>query len=173
MQETDALEETPVATEATSTRFEPLFADEFPISPEEQMQADSTMAIDRKLWAYKSLDRQIGELEVQRREASLFYERRIEALERRQNMIKLACRGYLDFVGKTKIATPQGTVYTTTVDRVILPEHDILIDWATEKGLIRTSVDLAAVKAYLKENPLQALEGYRHEETTDIRFRLR
>jgi hypothetical protein len=119
----------------------------------------------------------VSAFEAQKAEAEEFYDRRIEALKARADMLKENIGRWLKMNSLKKLATHHGTIFFTKRNKVIMPSDEVLE--AFVNGL---PVDVAKDQFYnrlLKKNELKQYilstgikpEGFREEPAESITIR--
>lgn len=120
--------------EATTTPSVPA-VDEFVLLFGEDLARDdmpvvSTVDASRKVAAIRTLEKQIGMLELQAAEAKHFFEQRVQKCQERIDHLKFLLQGYLNHMDLKNLATPYGTIYQRTVKVKNWPEPTPLLSWA-------------------------------------------
>jgi hypothetical protein len=119
----------------------------------------------------------VSAFESQKAEAIEFYERRIEALKARADMLKENIGRWLKMNSLKKLATHQGTIFFTKRTKVILPSDDVLeaficaLPETVERDqFYNRSLRKNEVKQYIISSGNRP-EGFREEPTESITIR--
>jgi hypothetical protein len=130
-------------------------------------------------WQLKQINMllvEASEFKMQAQEASEFYQKKIEALETRADMLKENCGRFLKMNNMSKLATHAGTIFFSKRTKVTLPADEVLIEFAhledpdNANGFIVEKPDKTQLKKYIASSGHQP-EGYMEEPVEGISIR--
>jgi hypothetical protein len=133
--------------------------------------------IERRLYAIQKVEEEAEQLQRQLDASVAFYEARIARSNMIKDIIKQQIMWFLEQKGMNKIATPNGTAFTTKRTKVAWPENDeLLIEWTKTNCIeaIKTKISTTVDKKLLKEfitSTGKVPEGYIETEVKSLSIR--
>jgi hypothetical protein len=136
----------------------------------------NTADVASQLRQITQLANDVEQFKLQKEEAMAFYDRRIEALETRAEMLKENCGRFLKMNGMERLSTHSGTIYFSKRTKVTLPDDETLVAFALredpehEFNLVIEKPNKTVLKKYIASSGHKP-EGYMEEQVEGISIR--